>query len=87
MTIDTARPRQLIVDAICQVAPDVEPSDVTDLDRNDLIRDTLELDSMDQLNIAEAIHERCGLNIAESDYHHMDTLASFENYLREHLGD
>lgn len=87
MTMDTARPLQLIADAICEVAPDIEPTDVFELGRNDLIRDVLELDSMDQLNIATAIFERCGVNIPENDYFHMDTLASFEDYLREHLGE
>ena len=86
MTIDTAKPRQLIRDAICEVAPDIEPNEVADLDPDDLIRDVLELDSMDQLNIATAIFERCGLNIPESDYFHMDTMASFEDYLREPRG-
>jgi len=80
-------PLQLISDAICEVAPDIDPSEVADLDRTESIRDALELDSMDQVNIAGAIFERCGVNIPEGDYSRMDTVASFEEYLGGRLED
>lgn len=87
MTIDSARPRRLIADAICEVAPDIEPAEVEDLDAEDLLKDALELDSMDLLNIATAIFERSGVNIPERDYVHMETLGAFESYLTERLAE
>jgi acyl carrier protein len=85
MTIDSAKPRRLIADAICQVAPDIGPSEIQDLDADDFLKDELELDSMDLLNIATEIFERSGINIPERDYVHMQTLGAFENYLTERM--
>ncbi len=85
MTIDSPRPSRLICDAICEVAPDIEPSELEELDREAFLKDALELDSMDLLNIAAAIFERSGVTIPERDYVHMESLASFETYLRERL--
>ena len=85
MTIDSPEPRRLIADAICSVAPDIEPSEVEGLDREELLKDALELDSMDLLNIATAIFERSGVDIPERDYPHMETMGAFENYLVDRL--
>lgn len=85
MTIDPAKPRQLIADAICQVAPDIEPVEVAALDAEDFLKDALELDSMDLLNIATDIFERSGINIPERDYVHMETIGAFEKYLTERM--
>lgn len=85
MTIDSPKPRRLICDAICEVAPDIEPADIEVLDEDELLKDALELDSMDLLNIAAAIFERSGVDIPERDYVHMESLASFDNYLSERL--
>jgi len=85
MTTDSINPRRLIADAICQVAPDIEPSEIEDLDADDFLKDSLELDSMDLLNIATEVFERSGINIPERDYVHMETLGGFENYLRERM--
>ena len=85
MTIDSPKPRRLICDAICEVAPDIEPSEVEQLDGDAFLKDELELDSMDLLNIASAIFERSGISIPERDYVHMESLAAFESYLIERL--
>lgn len=87
MTIDSPKPSRLISDAICEVAPDIEPAEVEALDADEFLKDALELDSMDLLNIASAIFERSGIEIPERDYVHMESMASFENYLRERLAD
>lgn len=85
MTIDAPTPRRLICDAICEVAPDIAPSEVEELEADAFLKDVLELDSMDLLNIASAIFERSGITIPERDYVHMESLASFESYLGERL--
>jgi len=85
MTSDAVKPRQLIADAICHVAPDIGLAEVEDLGLDEALKDALELDSMDMLNVATAIYERCGVDIPERDYSHMDTLGEFENYLAKRL--
>jgi acyl carrier protein len=87
MPTEASEPRRLICDAICQVAADLDPDQVASLADDVRLKDELELDSMDQLNIATAIFESCGVNIAERDYAHMETLGSFEDYLRDRLAD
>jgi acyl carrier protein len=77
--------RTIIRDAICRVAPDVDPAYLDGLADDVPLKQELELDSMDQLNIAADIFERCGADIPERDYGHMETLGSFEAYLRDLL--
>jgi|GEM_PF-269290 len=79
------RPRQLITEAICAVAPDIEPADIEALAADDLIKDELDLDSMDVLNVATAIFERSSVDIPDRDYVHMETMAAFESYLADRL--
>jgi len=78
--------RDIICDAISQVAPDVEPGRVAALADDAVLRDELDLDSMDQHNVAIEIFERCGLDIPDSDFAQMNTLGSFEAYLHARLG-
>ncbi|MFZ0889218.1 MAG: acyl carrier protein [Candidatus Binataceae bacterium] len=61
------------------IAPEVE-SDRIDpaLD----LRDQIDLDSMDILNLAVAIHDATGVDIPEADYPQMTTLNGAVAYLR-----
>jgi acyl carrier protein len=70
------KPRPEIVEALAQIAPDVDPGDV-DAD----LHDDLGLDSMDLLNLAAAISERSGVEIPERDYSSLRTLRQLEAYL------
>ncbi|HSB88311.1 MAG TPA: acyl carrier protein [Ilumatobacteraceae bacterium] len=73
------KPRPEIVEALAQIAPDVDPGDV-DAD----LHDDLGLDSMDLLNLAAAISERSGVDIPERDYSSLRTLRQLEAYLAGH---
>lgn len=73
------KPRPEIVEALAQIAPDVDPGDV-DAD----LHDDLGLDSMDLLNLAAAISERSGVEIPERDYSSLRTLRQLEAYLAGH---
>ena len=64
--------------AIEGVVPDADLAGVAPT--VDLI-DALELDSMDALSIAEAIHASTGVEIAERDYPKLRTLDQFVTYL------
>ncbi|MCP5025392.1 MAG: acyl carrier protein [Actinomycetia bacterium] len=70
--------RAVLVASIQQVAPETDPDSVPgDAD----LLDELELDSMDVLNVVVAVHDRCGLEIAERDYPKLLTLDSFTDHL------
>lgn len=71
--------RQMIIDVVCEVAPDIPPEEVQG-DTN--LREELELDSMDFLNFAIALHDRLGVDIPETDYPQLVTLNGAVGYLR-----
>lgn len=76
MTPDDAR--AAIVASIGTVAPDAELDSLGDDD--DLV-ETLDLDSMDVLNIVTELHRRTGVDIPERDYGKLDCLATFVQYV------
>lgn len=76
MTPDEAT--TLLHDAIVQVAPDVDP---TELDHDEDLWFALELDSMDQLNVMIAIRDRSGIDVPEADYPKLTTIADSVAYL------
>ena len=68
--------RRIVLEALTGVAPDIEAESV---DPGVPIRDQFDFDSMDQLNFAIALHERLGVEIAESE---MPRLASVDDAVR-----
>ncbi|NNE74798.1 MAG: acyl carrier protein [Acidimicrobiales bacterium] len=81
-TSEPADYRAVIIESICKVAPDIDTAELEATDQDEVLADSFELDSMDTLNIAAAVYEKTGIDIPEADYHHLETLASFEAYLR-----
>lgn len=70
--------RGVVLDALAQVAPEADPASLKpDAD----LRDELEIDSMDVLNFAIAVHERTGVEIPESDYRQLATIERCVDYL------
>lgn len=63
---------------LTDVAPDVEPSSV---EPNVDFRDQFDFDSMDQLNFAIAIHKAFHIEIPESDYAKLASLAKCMEYV------
>lgn len=77
LEIDTA-----VKDALHRIAPEADISTLTaDAD----IRETLDIDSFDFLNLLVALHERLAVDIPESDYAHVRTLGGLTAYLQNHL--
>jgi acyl carrier protein len=72
-----------VVDALLEVAPDVEPGT---LDSDALLREDLGLDSMDVLNLVVALHEATGIEIPEADYGELTTVAAIARYLGTRAG-
>jgi acyl carrier protein len=68
--------------SITKIAPEAEPGRI---DRSADIREELDIDSMDFLNIVVALHERLGVDIPESDYPRLFSIDSATAYLAGRL--
>lgn len=76
--------RAEILDALVGVAPDVDPESLGD---GDDLRDDLDLDSMDFLNLLVAVHERLGVEVPEADYTRVRTLGQLVEYVSARRGE
>ena len=74
--------RQILVEALRRVAPE---ADASTLSPDAELREELEIDSIDVLNLAIALHEATGVEIPERDYAELSTLARGVAYLRRRL--
>ena len=70
--------RDAIVNIISNIAPD---EDIDNIKDGDPLRDQLELDSMDFLDIVLEIRKRYKIKIPEEDYPELQTMDSTINYL------
>ena len=70
--------RAVVISTLKTIAPEVEAGDLRP-DR--LLRDQVDLDSMDWLNFLVALHQRLGVDIPESDYAKLTTLNRLVAYL------
>ncbi len=69
----------VITQAMRQVAPE---ADLQGVDRTARLQEELDLDSMDFLNFVIGLHERTGIEIAESDYASLATLDGCVEFLK-----
>lgn len=74
--------RDEVLSVLTTIAPEVEPDDIRD---DGLLRDQVDLDSMDWLNFVVALHDRLGVDIPEADYRKLVTLDDLLAYLETHL--
>ena len=65
-----------------RIAPELEEGELR-LDQP--LRDQIDLDSMDWLNVLVAVHEKLRVDIPEADYRKLVTLDNLVAYLREKL--
>lgn len=80
--------RDEIKDVILEIIEDIdEEADLDNLDANAPLRDQLDLDSMDFLDIVMELRKRYKLQIPEEEYPQLATLASCVNYLEPKLKD
>ena len=78
--------RDEIKDVILEIIEDIdEEADLASLDANAPLRDQLDLDSMDFLDIVMELRKRYKLQIPEEEYPQLATLASCVNYLEPRL--
>jgi len=74
--------KALVLREIRKIAPEVAPDEIDPaLD----LREQIDLDSMDILNLAIAIRQATGVDIPEADYPRMASLDGCVGYLRVRL--
>lgn len=74
----------VIIDIINTIAPD---EDTTDIKSDVRLRDQLDLDSMDFLDIVMELRKRFGIEVPEEDYPQLASLDSCVAYLGPKLAD
>jgi acyl carrier protein len=74
--------KQAMMDAISEIAPEAE---FDELDPDDGLREQLDLDSMDFLNVVIALHEALGVDIPEADYPKLFTMNGAIGYLKRNI--
>lgn len=70
--------KKLVIDIISDIAPD---EDLTAIKPEIKLRDQLQLDSMDFLDIVMELRKRHGIEVPEADYPHLASLESCADYL------
>ncbi len=70
--------KQIVLDIIAEIAPDEDLSDV----KADVgLRDQLDLDSMDLLDIVMELRKKYGIDVPEDEYPQLASLQSCAEYL------
>lgn len=75
--------REHVLQALVSVAPEVDPAAIR---ADQLLRDQIDLDSMDFLRFIVEVHKTLGVDVPESDYGRFDTLSHAVGYLASRLG-
>jgi acyl carrier protein len=70
--------KQVVLDIIAEIAPD---EDLTDVKSEVRLRDQLDLDSMDFLDIVMELRKQHGVEVPEEDYPQLASLQSCADYL------
>jgi acyl carrier protein len=76
--------RQIICDTLRPIAPETDPRKI---DPNDNLREALDIDSFDFLNVLIGLHQRLGVEIPEGDYGQLTTLSALVRYLSQKLAN
>lgn len=76
--------KQAIIGIINDINPDEDTSSINAAER---LRDQLDLDSMDFLDIVMELRKRYGVHVPDTDYEHLASLESCVNYLRDKMKD
>jgi acyl carrier protein len=70
--------KQVVLDIIADIAPD---EDISNLKPEVRLRDQMQLDSMDFLDIVMELRKRHGIEVPEADYPQLASLDSCAEYL------
>ena len=76
--------KSILVEIVAEIIPD---EDLTNLKGDIPIREQVELDSMDFLDIIMELRKRYGIEVPEDDYIHLATVDSSVAYLEPRMRD
>ena len=79
--MSTEEIRAGIVAELTAIAPEIEESDLSD---TELLRDQVDLDSMDWLNFLVRLDKRFAVDIPESQYASLRTIDDLNAYIDQH---
>jgi acyl carrier protein len=74
--------RTAVIQALSSIAPEFDPRN---LQPDAVLRQELDLDSMDFLNFVIGLHDSVGINVPEQDYAKLATLNGAVDYLATRL--
>ena len=74
--------RTAVIQALSRIAPEFDPRN---LQPDAVLRQELDLDSMDFLNFVIALHGSLGVDVPESDYAKLGTIEGAVQYLQGKL--
>lgn len=80
--MDEATIRQAIVAILRRIAPEFDPNDLVETEP---LRDQIDLDSVDWLNVLVGVNEQLHVDIPEADYEKLRTLSDLVRYLKARL--
>jgi acyl carrier protein len=75
--------RNVVLTVLRRIAPEIDPASIR---ADAVLREELDLDSMDFLNFVLGLHERLGIEIPEADYPRLYTLEGAVTYLATKAG-
>jgi acyl carrier protein len=70
-----------VVDELLSIAPEIEEGELSD---TELLRDQVDLDSMDWLNFLVRLNKRFAVDIPESQYASLRTIDDLTTYISAH---
>lgn len=76
--MNSAEIRKVVLQAIVAIAPECDVSSIDDRQR---LRDSLDLDSMDFLNLLITLGRELHVDVPERDYSKLQTLGELVDYL------
>ena len=76
--MDKEQVKQIVLDIIAEIAPD---EDLSAVKPNVRLRDQLDLDSMDFLDIVMELRKQHGIEVPEAEYRELESLDSSAEYL------
>ena len=82
MSMDEATIRQALTAILKRVAPELDPQSLAE---NEPLREQVDLDSVDWLNVLVAVNEQLHVDIPEVDYEKLRTFADLVRYLKNRL--
>lgn len=74
--------KSTIIKTILEIAPDIEEDEI---EPNENIQESLEIDSFDFLKILTQMNGETGVEVPEADYSKVSTLESMAEYFSQHL--